>query len=81
VLEEFEFEFQNLQEVALILLHCAPPIQVKIWTWRKAAAVTVVTFERDGHHSQGTFDSSRTMGIVVNQRMDAYAERVSFCAA
>src|SRR6266496_578937 len=28
--EEFEFKFQNLQEIALILLHLAPPTQVKI---------------------------------------------------
>ena len=48
--EEFEFEFQNLQEVALIPLHLAPPGHTKICTDPKRAAVTLVTWGRDGHH-------------------------------
>jgi len=61
-------KYQDLQEVALILLHLAPPTQFKICAWLKGAAVTPVTWQRDGHHSRGTMHSGKNMGIGCHPR-------------
>src|SRR5215831_3760180 len=51
LLEKFEFKFQNLEEVALILLHRPSPIKPEIYAWPSAATVTIVTRSSDGNHS------------------------------
>ena len=62
VFEEFELKFENVQKVAFIFLHFAPPRSCQTWPRARQTTVTAVMLMCDPRHSPQLLDCRN--GIV-----------------